>query len=130
MYLYRRRGYFALEEGKGVNSPRSVLLSVSGANPTLNHPPSSSPKAVTVRHAPLTAIESPMEQSPRMAEAEANVSVKPWPSAESWGVSDLRIARCSIWSRARQKDINRSSSQDFRSESKGVSKTYEACEHG
>lgn len=78
----------------------------------------------------MTAIESPMEQSPRMAEAEANVSVKPWPSAESWGVSDLRIARCSIWSRARQKDINRSSSQDFRSESKGVSKTYEACEHG
>ena len=42
-------------------SPRSVLSKVSFASHTLNHPPRSSlSNSTTVRHAPLTAIESPI----------------------------------------------------------------------
>lgn len=49
---------------------------------------------MTVRHAPLTAIESPMWQSSRMAPADENVSVNP-PSV-SFEIREVRVAMCSI----------------------------------
>jgi hypothetical protein len=106
------------------DSPRLVRCSVSGARPTLNQPPStSSPKSVTVRQTPLTAMLSPIEQSARMGAASANVWVKPWPSAESCGVSDLSRARCSIY-RVSAERVSACTASQMRSRT-----TYETGEH-
>lgn len=75
------------------NAPRSVLSSVSFASHTLNQPPLSSlSNSVTVRHAPFTAIESPMWQSARMGAEFAMVSVHPPASC----TMSTTLPRCSI----------------------------------
>ena len=74
-------------------APRSVLSRVSFASQTLNHPPCASLwNSTTVRHAPLTAIESPTWQSPRMGAESPMVSVHP-PSSCTISVT---VPRCSI----------------------------------
>lgn len=74
-------------------APKSVLSKVSFASQTLNHPPFSSlSNSVTVRHAPLTAMESPMWQSDRIAPASAMTIVQP-PSSRSMAET---VPRCSI----------------------------------
>jgi len=56
--------------------PRLVLFNVSGASPTLNLVASNS---VTVRQQPLTEIESPMWQSPRIGALSPIVRLQPPP---------------------------------------------------
>ena len=75
-------------------SPRSVLSRVSFASQTLNQPPFASlSNSVTVRHAPFTAMESPMWQSSRMGAESAMMSVHP---PASWTISTT-VPRCSIY---------------------------------
>lgn len=72
--------------------PRSVLWSVSFASHTVNQPPfSTESKAVTVKHAPFTAIESPMWQSERMGAELPMVSVHP-PSSRAICVTRPRCS--------------------------------------
>ena len=76
------------------DAPRSVLSRVSFASQTLNHPPRSSlSNSTTVRHAPLTAIESPTWQSPRMGAESPIVSVHPPASCRM----SVTVPRCSIY---------------------------------
>lgn len=78
------------------DSPRSVLSRVSFASHTSNQPPfcaASESKAVTVKHAPFTAIESPMWQSPKIGAASAIVSVHP-PASCTMAET---VPRCSIY---------------------------------
>ena len=75
-------------------APSSVLSRVSFASQTLNHPPRSSlSNSTTVRHAPLTAIESPTWQSPRMGAESPIVSVHPPASCRM----SVTVPRCSIY---------------------------------
>lgn len=62
------------------SEPRSVLSKVSGATPTLKNPPSSfSSNSVTVKHAPLTLMESPMWQSSSTGALSAMTMLHPPP---------------------------------------------------
>lgn len=64
---------------------------VSGATPILKV---EDVKEVTVRQVPLTAIESPRVQSPRMEAQSLIVIVVPPPDVSSWGSSSDTAARC------------------------------------
>jgi hypothetical protein len=79
------------------DSPRSVLSNVSFANHTVNHPFLSN--FTTVRHAPLTAIESPIWQSSRIGAESEIVNVHP-PSSRSIAVT---VPKCSIYKIIRKK---------------------------
>jgi hypothetical protein len=79
---------------RAADVPKSVRSRVSFASHTVNQPPcSAASNAVTVRHAPLTAIESPTWQSPRTGAESAMVMVHP---ASSSRMEDT-FPRCSIW---------------------------------
>lgn len=91
------------------HAPKSVRSSVSFASHTWNHPPRcSASNAVTVRHAPFTAIESPTWQSPRIGAAPAIVSVHP-PASRA---SAETVPRCSICRGARARGQRRRGCRD------------------
>jgi len=75
--------------------PRLVLFSVSGATPTLKL---FGVNSVTVKHAPLQHIESPMWQSPRTGAASEIVIDQPPPPDSVWskGTISLTVPICSI----------------------------------
>ena len=86
-----------------LDAPKFVRCSVSFASPTLKL---SALKSVTVRHAPLTLIESPMWQSLRTGEAWEKVKVKPEEDEEgvmedTWDTCSICGGGNDVWNKAR-----------------------------
>lgn len=96
------------------SEPRFVRRRVSGATPTTKE---SLSNAVTVRQVPLTDMESPRWQSPRISDAEE--MVREVPPVSSWGLSSETTsfgqygARFWVY-------VDGSTSENF----------YYSCEHG
>lgn len=82
------------EKSGSRSEPKSVRSRVSLANQTLNQPPDSLlSNSVAVRHAPLTAMESPIWQSLRIGAASEIVRVQP----SGFSSIDDTVPRCSIY---------------------------------